>query len=308
MPTQLIEPFDREVRRVSRPRRNDGISDDGLSYRRADDFGSLWGDALADYEARTGTGQRSVPLTQSDIDKGFIARVESARPTEQYLTDNPRVAAPISDPAEVDALRHQLFDPLTQRFGSDSQTITRRTPNQLVREVGNDVYQIDPVTGRSTKIIDTPDRPDTRGDSFERSVILGKINMLRQLQANPMDMRLSGKTPEQIDADIAALEDQGRQIFHKETPAAITKNAPQSRTPQGFIGNKDELRNPLGENQFLLPESGKMFMGDRLGKNNLIRSNPETGELPTVTTEAQFKSLPPGAIYIGKNGKRHKKP
>jgi len=194
---ELIEPFERELRRVRRredfePQRSDGFSNDGLSYSVANDLGKMWGQALSDYETRS-------------KDPRFIP------------------GAAVESPDAPEALRRELLDPIMERFAPRSMT---KTASPLIREVGNDVYQIDPRTGRSVKIVDTPDRPDTRGDNFERQVILGKLSDLRRLKGDRFAMLKSGRTPEEIDAEIAALENQGREIYQPK--AGIVPPVPEA--------------------------------------------------------------------------------
>ncbi len=204
---QLIDPFDREVRRA---RRNDGFSDDGLSYSVANDFGKLWGQAMAEYDARTAK-------PRSDV---FGQTLQE---------DTPQ------------ALQHQLLDPLTQHFGAPTQT--HNTPRTY--KFGNKLVSVDPMTGNAHEVFSTPEKPDQRGDSFEQKLILNQISDLRKLKDDRINLALSKKTAKDIDDEIKALEDKGRQIYHPAATASPVMAAPPLN-PRGIIGSETN-------NQFQLP-------------------------------------------------------
>lgn len=262
---ELIDPFERELRR--RPRRNDGLMDDGRSYRVSDDFGKMWGEALADYEARTGTGQRSVALTPSDMDKGFISRVESAAPTQQDLMDNPRIAAPLSDPIEVDALRHQLFDPLMQRFGSDRQTSMRRSiaqPKQAIPRItkaGSDTYMEDPLTREWKKVVTGP-----------RSASSLRITPQQQSEIRVAERELTEarKAMDKIPNDRDNVDERGDAVrrFRKAQQRHSSLVAPPAEE-ESIDATVAEVipSGRIGDSPLDLPASGTAFMGDRGGPN-----------------------------------------
>jgi hypothetical protein len=48
---------------------------------------------------------------------------------------------------------------------------------------------------------------------------------------------------------------------------------------------------------------------DRVTKSALhLNAPPQTADIPKVTTQAQYNALPHGAVYVSKNGKKHRKP
>jgi hypothetical protein len=51
---------------------------------------------------------------------------------------------------------------------------------------------------------------------------------------------------------------------------------------------------------------GMTFIGPKLGARPPVAA--PSANPPKVTTQAQYDALPPGAVYISKNGKPHRKP
>ena len=127
---ELIHPLDREVRRRSVPR-NDGFSDDELSYSAANDFGKLWGEAMAEYDARR------KPRTDA---------FGKALPSES-----------IAD------LRSELLDPIIQRFGTSSaqtpRAVVPRTYKVGNQEMGEKVISVNPESGETTEIYTSQPSP-----------------------------------------------------------------------------------------------------------------------------------------------------
>jgi hypothetical protein len=182
-----------------------------------------------------------------------------------------RFESPFAEPENPQAVRQELFGSLlNQRSGI--------TPNPRTYKFGNSLVSVDPRSGATEEIFNAPQKPDTRGASFDKQVILGEIAALRRLQNNPMDLKMSGRTPEQIKAQIAALNERGRNLF-AEQPAMATPT-PATARPQIFMGDPLQQPSPAAATSTDSP----------------------------VTTRQQFDALPSGAIYTGRNGKRFRKP
>ena len=184
---ELMQPLDRELMRP-RMQRSDGFSNDGLSYSVANDFGKLWGQALADYEARTAQ-------PRSDV-YGKTLR-----------DDTPEV------------LRSELLDPIIQRFSATTPRTSHAAPRTY--KFGNQLLSVDPLSGATKNLFTAPEKPDTRGDSFEKSLILGKINQLRHLQSDPLKLYSSGLSNDEIESQINDLAKQGRGIYNKPGSPAL---------------------------------------------------------------------------------------
>lgn len=228
---ELIEPFERELRRQPRiaAQRNDGFSQDGLSYSVANDFGKLWGQAMAEYDARTNAPRNDIY-------------------GETLEEDTP------------DSLRRQLLDPLTQNFGGASSRPVK-TASPRTYKFGDQLVSVDPRTGATNPIYTAPAKPDTRGDSFDRQLILGNIATLRALQRDPLKLRMAGKRPEDIEAEIAALEEQGRKIYEPEsTPVAAVPEVERPK-PQIFMGDPLDApapQAPAKKRLIFNPQSGRL--------------------------------------------------
>lgn len=119
-----FDPFGRNsAPRAVQPvrRRNDGFSDDGLSYSVADDYSKLAGQAMAEYDAR----------------------IKDPR----YV---PGGATPHPDSPEL--LDAELFAPIRERFGLNS----RRTTAPKTYEIGNELVSLDPNTGKTNVVYSAP--------------------------------------------------------------------------------------------------------------------------------------------------------
>ncbi len=233
---ELIEPFERELRRSRNypRRRTDGISDDGLSYSVALDFDKQLGNALSEMDARS-ADPRFVPG----------ARVEN--------------------PDSPEMLRQELLDPVISgmnAYRGVSAPQPTRTASPRTYKFGDKLISVDPTTGTTQEIFAAEAKPDTRGDSFQKQVILGKISALQAAKRTPV-VAYDAKRMAEIDTEIANLERQGMQLFE---PGAI---APQA--------------DPL-------------------------QPQPAPAAEASITSRQQFDALPSGAVYIGKNGKRYRKP
>lgn len=111
-------------------RRMDGFSDDGLSYSVAADFEKQIGQAMAEQEARL-KDPRFAPGT---------------------LVERP-------DAPEV--LQRELIDPVLTGFGLMSPrrataTSSTRMPTPRTYEMGNELVQVDPITGRANVVFTQP--------------------------------------------------------------------------------------------------------------------------------------------------------
>jgi hypothetical protein len=244
-----MEPFERELRRVRRPAapppRMDGFSEDGLSYSVANDIGKQWGQAMAEYEART-------------ADPRFIpgARVES--------------------PDAPDVLRRELLDPLTMRFETGAAT-PERTPNTRLFKSGNDVISVDPITGQSEIAFKGEAKPDNRLSDYELGRIKDQQRQWNSLLSDPFKKAAMNLTDDMIKQEIQKLDQQARTIILPSVQEAPL--APDAPTPQGFIGD------PLaGGSQFALPVPGSTFMGSKDGAPvnrpaKRLRYNVQSGRL-----------------------------
>lgn len=107
-------------------RRMDGFSDDGLSYSVAADFDKQLGQAMAEQEARL-KDQRYIP------------------------------GALVERPDAPDVLQRELIDPVLTGFGFNRPQrmvagAATRQPAVRTYEMGNELIQIDPVTGKAVPI------------------------------------------------------------------------------------------------------------------------------------------------------------
>lgn len=198
---ELVEPFEREL---MRRRRNDGFSDDGLSYRVADDLGKLWGQALSEYDTRR-ESPRFVPG----------ARVES--------------------PDDPDILRRELLDPVLQRFAAPSQRTTVKGATPRTYKFGSSLVSVDPLTGTTDEIFRAP---ETVGEMSPRQK-LEYSDLLNQRRAI---LRSAGimRTPEDT-ARLKQLDEQIAKFFTPPATNAPTVAAPE-RQPQIFMGANDGLQ------------------------------------------------------------------
>lgn len=238
---ELIEPFERELRRS---RRNDGFSNDGLSYSVADDFGKLWGQALAEYDARRGMTTEYLPVTEADKAKGIIQRKRDVMRPAQFYVDNPTAR----EPEDPEALRRELLDPLMQSFGGATTRSSSASRRPQFRTAGGDVYRLDDETGEPTKIIDVPDKPDQRIDRAKADII--KMNLAPLLAQRKGDVYpyLSDDAKKKIDDEIKKLQDELAGVYApKAAPVAAVPEVERPQ-PRGFIGD------PLGENAYVAPK------------------------------------------------------
>ncbi len=211
---ELIEPFEREIRR---PRRNDGISADGLSYRGVDDFGGLWGQAMQEYENRL---QRS----KIEKDAGRNWNMESA--------------------ADI---RAELLDPLTQRFGSGRQTETRAAAPRTYRQPDGSVIAVDDKMNSSVVYQAKPKVDDSANKATHRSAMSAVARAQEGLlKAATITQR---KTAQELyDAAIQNAISVGVDpaLYGREASATDLGTAPipETRIPQSYMGGK--LDDPFG--------------------------------------------------------------
>lgn len=256
---ELIEPFERELRRSRKttPQIQSWFEDDMAR-------------ALAEMEARTGTARTYGDLQPGDAEAGIIAR-EAPRQTQAATVDE-MIANPVREPENLDAVRRELIDPLVQAYGMDGRSMRpARVSQPRTFEMGNELVQVDPTTGRAASIF-TQNKPAPEMTPRQR---LEYSDLLKRRQAITSKERLR-------DTDTATLAELEKQIAGFFEPAATATVPTVPPVPRGDI-----------------------FMGDPLQRP---ATAAPAGAAPTITSKQQFDALPSGATYVGKNGKRYRKP
>jgi len=276
---ELLDPFEREIRRTR--------SRVPLSPNLQRAFDDDMGRALAEFEARTSRPRASASLTEADIAQNKLSdewrKNPSAFPKDfvpswtigregPQLTAQGRMDAGIPDPENPEAVRQELIDPLMGAYGMDElSSPTRARPIQpRTFEMGNELVQIDPLSGQAKSVYS---RPQVTPELTPRQK-LEYSDLLKQRQT------LMGKQF-QTAADKERLGILDTQIASFFTPKQEATASPTSAKAEPGI-----------------------FMGDPLQQP----APTAPSEAPTITSKQQFDSLPKGATYIGRNGKRYRKP
>jgi hypothetical protein len=142
-------------------------------------------------------------------------------------------------------LRHELLDPLVERFGGNPAftrpgTVTSDKPT--FRSAGDDVYKWNTETGNFDKVIDTT-KPDLRGDSARKQILMAQLNAAYAQKKSAMFSLLSPEKQKDVNDGITAIEKEIEGIYEpKGTPTPATAAPVRVITPEvGFIGDPNEL-------------------------------------------------------------------
>lgn len=218
---ELIEPFERELRRSRKttPQIQSWFEDDMAR-------------ALAEMEARTGTARTYGELQPGDAEAGIIAR-EAPRQT-QAATVGEMIANPVREPENLDAVRRELIDPLVQAYGMDGRSMRpARVSQPRTFEMGNELVQVDPTTGRAASIF-TQNKTAPEMTPRQR---LEYSDLLKRRQAIT-----SKERPRDTDvAQLAELESKIANFFEPAATAPTASPAPDAN-PRIFMG--DPLAQP----------------------------------------------------------------
>jgi len=224
---ELIDPMDRELGR------NSGfkiLPGGNIGYSVADDEDKLMGQALAEYDARRNS------------------------PRYDYYKQEYN---PADDP---EALRHELLDPISQRFGrafSPERTFApaKEVQPRIVKS-GPDVFMLNPDTDQLELLHQGAAAPVklTEREKSDLTDIENEITANRTMMMKQTEPELQKPFRDRL----LSLDKKRRALFAPKVATADVSTAVTPTVvappPSGFIGDVDPLQQPTGPNAFVPPQ------------------------------------------------------